>query len=102
MKATDGSINNPNAEAQIIGKWNWKENILNFEGVEPPHNRVSPETEGYTEQRWFLPNGKVEFYTNGSLTGTYWYKIEYAGEYPEGEPFIIIKVDSTQWWLKVH
>jgi hypothetical protein len=74
-------INKASAEELIIGTWQWNESLITDRGVRPPNDRKTPQSEGYTEQRKFLPNGQVEFYKDGSLTGTYTYRIE-----PKGGP----------------
>jgi len=56
----------------LISTWQWQESrSLNMGGSD----RLSPESEGFTEQRKFLSNGNVEFYKDWKLIGTYPYKV---------------------------
>ena len=79
-------------EKLILGTWDWKYTIDDYEGVRPPNNRTTPESAGYKEQQIYLENGQVETYRNGELTETCPYRIEvvYWGVEPGIEgPFFI-------------
>ena len=55
--------------------------MIHSRNVRPPDDRVTPGSSGYTEQRTFCPNGRVEFYKDGKLVGADTYRIE-----PKGAP----------------
>ena len=57
-------------EKLILGTWDWKYTIHDYEGICPPNNSTTPESAGYKEQQIYLENGQVETYRNGELTET--------------------------------
>jgi hypothetical protein len=97
MEKSNTSINNPSVEDWIIGTWDWQEIRILSIGIQPPDDRVTPQSAGYTEQRKFLPNGQVEFYRNKKLVATYPYRVEsYRDWEPKGAPA------STQRYYKLY
>jgi hypothetical protein len=85
----------------IIGSWEWKETTISSRGVRPPNDRVTPQSAGYTEQRKFLPNGQVEFYKDGELTGIHSYSIESIKDLARSQPRYRISIDGTISMMKI-
>ena len=69
-------LSQTNPKQLILGTWNWKYTDLIFEGIQPPDDRVTPESTGHSEQRRFLENGSVEFYSDGQMTESHPYTVE--------------------------
>jgi hypothetical protein len=60
----------------IIGKWNWIYAIIMSWNLAPPQNRFTPDSVGYTMQREFMEDGRLNFYRNVRLTETHSYEIK--------------------------
>jgi hypothetical protein len=69
----------------IIGKWKWTLSIIMQRSIHPPDNLITPEISGYTKQYNFKRDGKVDFYINGELTGTYLYEVKRFKVLPDDE-----------------
>jgi hypothetical protein len=85
----------------IIGKWNWMYAMIMQRSIQPPNNKLTPESVGYTMRLEFDEHSKVKRFVNDSLIETVAYHIRRFKVLPTDEaPISVIYFNSSSAQLR--
>lgn len=85
----------------IIGKWNWIYAIIMQRSIQPPNNKLTPESVGYTMRLEFDERGQAKRFVNDSLTQTVAYHIRRFKVLPTDQaPISVIYFNSSSAQLR--
>jgi hypothetical protein len=94
------SLNVEEINELILGKWEWDYSIIMQRNIQPPNNIISPESVGYTKQRYFGQNDTVSFFKDNQLIETHKYEIKKFKMLPSDAGYVTeIFIDEKPYQL---
>jgi hypothetical protein len=82
------SLNVEEINELTLGSWEWTHSIIMQRHIHPPDNIITPESAGYTKQRYFEKNDSVSFFKDNQLVGIHKYEIKKFKVLPDDKGYI--------------